>query len=190
MKETHHSDKTFDKINYSNKAISGREFEACTFSNCDFSGANLANNNLIDCTFENCNLSMIRLEHTGLKSISFHNCKLMGVDFSTCNEFLFAVSFDGCILDYTSFIRRKLKKTTLRDCSIKDANFTQSDLTGSAFINCDLSRTIFQQTILEKADFRSANNYSIDPEVNRIKKAKFSLTGLAGLLEKYDIMIE
>jgi hypothetical protein len=42
---------------------------------------------------------------------------------------------------------------------------------------------------LEKTDFRSSFNYSIDPEVNRIKKAKFDRAGLAGLLDKYDLEI-
>jgi fluoroquinolone resistance protein len=44
--------------------------------------------------------------------------------------------------------------------------------------------------LLEKADFRTAYNYSIDPEKNRIKKAKFSIFGVTGLLDKYDIEIE
>jgi len=44
--------------------------------------------------------------------------------------------------------------------------------------------------VLEKADFREATNYFIDPEKNRIKKAKFSLNGLPGLLIPYDIIIE
>ena len=48
----------------------------------------------------------------------------------------------------------------------------------------------FENTILEKADFRTSFNYSIDPGKNRIKKAKFSLAGIAGLLEKYDIEID
>ncbi|MCC6186899.1 MAG: pentapeptide repeat-containing protein, partial [Chitinophagaceae bacterium] len=43
--------------------------------------------------------------------------------------------------------------------------------------------------ILEKTDFRSAYNYSIHPERNRIKKAKFAQAGLAGLLQHYDIVI-
>jgi hypothetical protein len=43
---------------------------------------------------------------------------------------------------------------------------------------------------LEKADFRSAYNLSIDPEKNKIKKAKFSSTCLTELLEKYNIDIE
>ncbi|WP_086936325.1 pentapeptide repeat-containing protein [Chamaesiphon minutus] len=58
------------------------------------------------------------------------------------------------------------------------------------FENCDLTDAIFQYTILEKADFRTAYNYSIDPELNRIKKAKFSRSGIAGLLDKYDIDID
>lgn len=43
---------------------------------------------------------------------------------------------------------------------------------------------------MEKADFRTSYNFSIDPDVNRIKKAKFSLDGVRGLLDKYDIQID
>ncbi|HUZ61183.1 MAG TPA: hypothetical protein VMU83_20575 [Hanamia sp.] len=39
------------------------------------------------------------------------------------------------------------------------------------------------RTNLEKADFRSAFNYSIDPELNEIKKAKFSSDELSGPYE-------
>jgi len=44
-------------------------------------------------------------------------------------------------------------------------------------------------TFLKKRDFRSAYNYALDPEINRIKKAKFSREGLPGLLHKYNIDI-
>lgn len=49
---------------------------------------------------------------------------------------------------------------------------------------------IFKNTNLESVDFRTSFNYSIDPDLNRIKKAKFSLSGIAGLLNKFDIEIE
>ena len=64
------------------------------------------------------------------------------------------------------------------------------DLTGCVFNNCDLTKATFENTIIEKADFRTSFNYSINPEINRIKKAKFSLSGIAGLLDKYDIEID
>jgi uncharacterized protein YjbI with pentapeptide repeats len=68
-------------------------------------------------------------------------------------------------------------------------DFTDCDLTGSIFDNCDLTMATFENTIIEKADFRTSFNYSIDLNINRVKKAKFSLLGLAGLLDKYDIDI-
>jgi hypothetical protein len=49
---------------------------------------------------------------------------------------------------------------------------------------------IFENTNLEKCDFRSAYNYVIDPQNNKIKKAKFSKEGAIGLLRAFDIVID
>ena len=59
-----------------------------------------------------------------------------------------------------------------------------------SFENCDLMRATFENTIIEKVDFRTSYNYSIDLEINKVKKAKFSLTGVVGLLDKYEIEID
>jgi len=45
-------------------------------------------------------------------------------------------------------------------------------------------------TILENADLRSAYNFSINPTTNRIKGARFSSSGLAGLLDIFLLNIE
>jgi fluoroquinolone resistance protein len=63
-------------------------------------------------------------------------------------------------------------------------------LVGAVFYNCDLSAAVFENTHLEKADFRTAYNYHLDPESNRLKGAKFSFHGLPGLLGKYGLEIE
>jgi uncharacterized protein YjbI with pentapeptide repeats len=84
----------------------------------------------------------------------------------------------------------KLKMTTFRNSNLHEVDLTECDLTGSVFDNCDFMRATFENSIIEKADFRTSFNYSIDPEKNRIKKAVFSLTGIAGLLDKYDIEID
>ncbi|HPA87148.1 MAG TPA: pentapeptide repeat-containing protein, partial [Bacteroidales bacterium] len=65
-----------------------------------------------------------------------------------------------------------------------------SDLKRSSFIKCDLQRSVFRNTDLEGVDFSSSFNYSIDPSSNRIKKARFAISGLPGLLDKFDIEIE
>ena len=84
----------------------------------------------------------------------------------------------------------KLKKTRFKNSNISEFDFTEADLTNALFDNCDLEGAKFERTILEKADLSTSRNYSIDPEINKIKKAKFSIHGIAGLLNKYDIEIE
>jgi uncharacterized protein YjbI with pentapeptide repeats len=103
---------------------------------------------------------------------------------------MISFEFDSCTLDLSSFYKLKLEKTVFRNSKIIEADFTETDLSNSLFINCDLQRTIFKNTNLEGVDFRTSFNYSIDPHLNRIKKAKFSLPGIAGLLDKYDIVID
>lgn len=73
---------------------------------------------------------------------------------------------------------------------MSEVDFGRADLTGSSLNDCDLHSAVFDNTNLSKCDFRKASNYIIDPENNKISKAKFSLIGVPGLLTKYDIVIE
>ena len=83
----------------------------------------------------------------------------------------------------------KIKKTSFRNSKLEEVDFTECDLTSAVFDSCDLTRAAFDHTVLEKADFTTSFNYSIDAEINRVKKARFSLPGVTGLLHKYDIEI-
>jgi uncharacterized protein YjbI with pentapeptide repeats len=73
---------------------------------------------------------------------------------------------------------------------LQQVDFTEADLSGADFADCDLLQATFDNTILEKADLRTAVNFSIDPERNKLKKAKFTTAGLAGLLDKYNLLID
>jgi uncharacterized protein YjbI with pentapeptide repeats len=115
---------------------------------------------------------------------------MLGLHFENCNPFLFSISLDNCTLNLSSFYRVKLKNTKFKDCALLEVDFTEADLSNAIFENSDLAGAIFDNTILEKADLRSAFNYAIDPQQNRIKKARFSMAGISGLLYKYDIQIE
>lgn len=81
-------------------------------------------------------------------------------------------------------------KTRFADSSLRNADFSQCDLTKSVFVNADLMNAVFNKTILKEADFLTAKNFIIDPDINTVRKAKFSIYGLMGLLNKYDIVIE
>ena len=84
----------------------------------------------------------------------------------------------------------KIKNTLFKNSTLHEVDFEEADLTAAVFDNCDFKGAIFENTIAEKTDFRSSYNYSMDPGLNRIKKAKFSVAAVIGLLDKYDIEIE
>lgn len=187
--ETYHQNKTFSAINYAEKELVGREFDKCNFKQVNFSNCKIQNCIFSDCVLEDCNLSLAQFPRTGFSSVKFKNCKLLGVDFNPVRDFSFSVSFDNCILDYASFSKKKLRNTLFKKCRILEANFEESDLTGSIFVDCDLNRASFSNTILIEVDFTSAYNFSIDPDKNQMKKAKFSVSGLQGLMEKYNLIV-
>ena len=190
MEEVYVEDETFKEVNFLEKPLTANEYENCIFYNCNFSNTNLSNIVFADCEFRDCNMSLAKLSNTTLRNIKFIGCKLLGLHFGDCKAFLFEVYFENSTLNLSSFYKLKLKNTQFINAIIREVDFTEADLTNSKFENCDLSQAVFQQTILEKVDFRSSYNYSIDPEINRIKKSKFSTDGLQGLLTKYDIEIE
>lgn len=180
----------FVKINFRENPFSEKEIEACHFNQCDFTEADLSHLDFIDCHFFECNFSLAKLNNTGIKDCAFVKTKLSGLDFGLCNDFLFAIRVEECQIDYCSFFKKKLKKTRFEDCSLKETDFTEADLSEAAFINCNLDMAVFFRTNLEKTDFLSSYNYNFNPDENQIRKAKFSLRGLPGLLAKHDIVVE
>jgi len=180
-------DTFFDRQDYTSTPFPVAEYENCTFTNCNFASADLTGIIFAECSFTDCNFSMAKAKGTAFKEVSFVNCKLTGLNFSICQPFLLDMNFTGCQLNLASFYSLKLKNTRFKKCILHEADMVQADFSGASFTDCDLRGAIFENTILEKADFRSAINYTLDPETNRIKKAKFSLQGLPGLLHKYSI---
>ena len=184
---THYfTDQSFERINSLNQGT----YEQCEFLGCDFSNLDISAFVFTDCRFNDCNLSMATLNNTGFKNVNFTTCKLLGLRFDDCNAFGFAVTFDTCILNHCSFYKTKLTNTRFTQCQMHEVEFTEADLHSAIFDACDLHFSTFERTNLEKADFRTAVNFSINPTLNRIKNAKFSRDRLAGLLDSFSIVIE
>jgi len=163
-------DESFEKIDFAAKELPKAEYDSCTFNGC--------------------NLSNIKTNKTVFRDVKFSDSKMMGIHFDHCSDFLFSVSFDTCILHFSSFYGMKLKKTPFKNSSFKEVDFTDADLSSADFALSDLQSAKFENSNLEKADFRQAFNYSINPSKNKIRKARFSTEGLPGLLEEFDIEIE
>lgn len=182
--------KIFSKTNFTAEPLPKGEFENCTFSDCDLSSYDLSGCRFIGCSFTGCNVSLAKISNTAFQEVKFTTCKLVGVHFENSNTFLFSINFDHCTLNLSSFYKLNLKRSSFKDCALQEVDFSEADLSGRSFDHCDLAGAIFENSNLEKTDFRAAYNYLIDPELNRLKKARFSLQGVAGLLGKYGIEID
>jgi fluoroquinolone resistance protein len=182
-------DQTFEKHSYAETPLAKGEYERCTFKGCDFSNSDLSEISFIDCSFFDCNLSLAKLSRTSFRDVIFKDCKMLGLLFYDCNDFGLSVQFNSCNLNHSSFFKRKIKNTRFVNTQLVEVDFSEADLTGALFDGCDLLNAKFENTILEKADLRTAFNYSINPEQNKLKKTQFSQAGIAGLLGKYDIVI-
>ncbi len=190
MAITQIDDQLLENIDYTDKSLINHHFANCVFTNCNFTNTDISYTDFEDCTFNICNFSQTIVNTIGLKNVVFNDTKLLGFKFNHCKDFLFEVSFKNCQIDYASFFEKKMKKTIFADCSIKEVDFENADLSMVVFSNCNLQDASFINCNLEKTDFRTARNFIIDPEQNKIKNAKFSHVGLEGLLSKYGIEVE
>lgn len=190
MAKDYITDRVYEKTDFSENSLPIADFEGCRFIHCNFSGSDLSGCNFTECEFEDCNLSSAKIIQTTFNDVKFRNSKLLGLHFENANEFLFTLSFENCTLNLSSFYKRKMKKTVFNRCSLHEADFTDTDLTEATFNKCDLQLAKFENTVLEKADLHTSYNYSIDPTLNKLRKARFSLPGVLRLLDKYNIIIE
>ncbi|MEI6846805.1 MAG: pentapeptide repeat-containing protein [Chlorobiaceae bacterium] len=182
--------KVFEKITFTENNFLSGVYEECRFQNCDGKKADFSGITFRSCSFDGCDLSLALFRNSVLQDVKFLNSKLLGVQFSECRNFLLQLDFQNCMLKLALFSKLKLKNTRFKNCDLQEVDFTDADLAESIFEHCDLLLATFFKTNLEKADFRSALNYSINPETNRISKASFSIPAVIGLLDKYNIEIE
>ena len=166
------------------------QFEYCTFKNCDFTGRNPSGISFLECEFIDCDLSGVELVDTGFKEVKFKSCKLMGLRFDQCSQFLLAMNFDRCKLDFSSFYQVKLAGAQVVNCSCLECDFVEANFSQGSFEGSDLTKATFDQTNLEKTIFTNAINIELDPERNQIKGATFDRDQLPGLLSKYELNIQ
>jgi uncharacterized protein YjbI with pentapeptide repeats len=68
-----------------------------------------------------------------------------------------------------------------------NVDFREADLSKADFGGSDLSDSLFLNTTLVEADLSRARNYTIAPNANELRKAKFSLPEAMSLLYNLDI---
>jgi uncharacterized protein YjbI with pentapeptide repeats len=71
-----------------------------------------------------------------------------------------------------------------------EVDLSYADLSSSSFKDADFLNCTFLQTNLENTDLRGTFNLILDPQENKLKKAKLSLDSLPGLLTRYELLVE
>ena len=143
----------------------------------------------MDCTFKNCNFSLTKLEGCRLQNVEFLNCKFVGVNFGKCDPQFLKMKFKECLITTANFSDLNLKNTPFLDCVIRETHFTNSNLSGADFAGSNLEGSMFHNTDLRKANFQGAINYSINPQTNKLQKAKFLKPEVMSLLNYFEIII-
>ncbi|MFT3796007.1 pentapeptide repeat-containing protein [Flavobacterium sp.] len=180
----------YNDILYEKDDANFKEFEGCTFNRCDFSRCTFLAVTFIDCVFNDCIFNGAKINYVALRTVTFNRCQIKEVNFAMCDKLIFEIAFNNCTLDFSKFYTLKIKGTVFTDCSVIAVDFMGADLTSVVFDRCDLYRSEFSKAILNKADLRTARNYTINPQRSKIKKARFSLEGLKGLLAHHDIVVQ
>jgi len=183
-------DQTFENIDFTKEALPIGKYDFCRFNGCQLNGLDLSTYAFVESTFHNCDLSLAKITDTIFTDTEFQNCKMLGMHFDTADQFIFTVSFQECRLDNSVFYQMDLRKVKFDNCQLIEVDFSEADCSKIAFDDCEMSKTTFDQTILKGCDFRTAIGYKIDPNHNTIKGAKFSRSGIHGLLTHLGITIE
>lgn len=180
-------EQTFDQPDVFTGGLEADVYELCYFVRQNMRGIDLSNVKFIECTFLDCDLSNAIIGETAFQEVTFENCKMLGLRFNYASSFLLQLRFKHCQLDFCDFSQLNLAQINFGESSLSEANFTEANLSEANFSACQLDRAIFQLTNLSGADFRTAQNIDIDPENNQMRKAKFSIYELAGLLRKHGL---
>ncbi|KYP13873.1 pentapeptide repeat-containing protein [Flavihumibacter sp. CACIAM 22H1] len=183
-------DKVFKQKDFTEEPLPRGDYEYCQFINCRFFEADLRSFRFLETSFTGCDLSVAKLHKTAFKGIVFKDCKLTGLGFDQCDPFGLDMQFEGCNLTHSSFYGLSLKGIRFIQCILEAVEFSEANLQGAVFTGSLLTNAHFDRTNLEQADLRSATGFSINPTINQLKKASFSASALAGLVEVFGIKVD
>lgn len=181
-------DEEFRNIDFAKSELAS-SYVGCSFESCSFARADVSDILFEDCTFIDCDFSTTKVVGTSFQEVTFDRCKVQGVLFETAKPFLFSFRGLNSNFDHSSFYKVDMQNCTFDGSSLKQADFSESNCTGVPFKACLLHDTRFDRSALQRADFTTAAGFTIDPNINDLKGAKFSKDNLSGLLSIYPIKI-
>ena len=187
------SDQIYTSCNADRSRIHSSEFIDCSFIDCTFIEAELKDCRFVNCKFRNCDLSLGKIIGSTFINTSFDQSKIIGGNWAqadwSASDLGTPISFNKSALNHSTFIGLSLQGIQIIDCQAVNVDFREADLTKADFAGSDLSESLFIHTNLSAADLSRARNYQINPGMNTLEKAKFSLPEAMSLLDSMDIIL-
>ncbi|MBJ7449751.1 MAG: pentapeptide repeat-containing protein [Parachlamydiales bacterium] len=177
------------KEDWSKRILKDFEFVDCQFVNCDFTNADFTMATFSNCTMDQCNLSYVKWTTARVMTLTIKSCKCVNNAFYEAIPKFFHLIVEDTLMMTCNFTGMSLIKSKFINCKLMDCFFQEADCKGVTFQGCDLKGSLFFHTNLEKANFKSACNYSISVADNNVKGAQFSYPEAMDLLNGLGIVI-
>jgi fluoroquinolone resistance protein len=194
--ENLYEDQVFKEITLNRQEFKEITFLGCSFIKCSFEESAFKACRFRDCHFKKCNLSLMKVDGTSFSNTSFEDSKTIGINWvkaawgkTEIHQLIKSIDFYQCVLNYSSLMGLTLVKINIQKCIARDVDFSEANLKQANCSFTDFTRSQFRHTDLTEADFTGATNYFIQPHLNILKKARFSLPEAMSLLYNLDIEI-
>lgn len=189
--ETRINDQVYNKLQLKNEHIDSSEFVNCIFNGCSLVESEFIKCRFVNCMFRDCDLSLVKFPESVFTSICFEDSKIIGVNWTQADWTAVVLGkplhFSKSTLNHSTFIGLNLKGMQVLNCNAVNVDFREADLTGADFSGSDLTESLFLHTKLREANLAQARNYSINPGLNDLQAAKFSMPEAISLLYNMDI---
>ena len=168
MAKQYYQGEVFDNV--SPDFLHDAEFNDCTFQNCRWSGARIEACSFLGCTFDRCAwsdvvFSFCQMSDAWLLHSAFRSIAWGGLQGRSALVQPFGKA-EQCEFRYNEFSGMALKQFDFSKCTFGDCVFDNCKLAGANFRGVALGSTAFSRCDLQKADFREASAYRIDPADN------------------------
>jgi len=142
----------FTGVSYVGENLKSLDVLKCRFVKCDFSECGMELAGFRDTVFEACDFSNCDFSKASFQRTIFQGCKLMGADFIEGS--LRQVRFLDVSGDYVNFADSRIQDTVFEKSKLPNAAFSRCKLAAS-FDMCDLTQSLFQQTLIKDIDLRT-----------------------------------
>lgn len=165
-------------------------FENCHFEGLTFGEMDWRNTRFENCTFERCNLVGVRWTGARLHGVDFKECTVDRLRWSTLSPQFLNLSLHECQATGGDWSDLDLKGCKLIDSNLSACDFSGADARNVDWSGSKLTEVIFHRSDLREGDFRTAIEWNIDPQENRVRDARFASNNLEGLVGRMGIRLD